>query len=376
MKHLCFVTSSPLTVNFFLAPLLIHLARSYRVTLVVNTGEGVALVPLPGVEIVALDLRRRWSPLVDLKALLGLVILFRRRRFDAVHSISPKSGLLAMLASWLARVPRRLHTFTGQIWAIGRGPRQAFLKMADRCIASCATHVLADSLSQAAFLEANGVVAAGKCAVLGIGSVSGVDTQRFRPDPAARSQQRAELGIAPDATVILFLGRTKVEKGVPELARAFADIAGRHEDAHLLLVGPDEEGLWPSVRQTCAAYAARLHTIGYTFAPERYVAAADVLALPSHREGIGTVIIEAAAAGVPAVASRIYGISDALVDEETGLLHTSGDARDLARQLERLLNDTNLRAKLGTQARARVLRCFEQGHMIRLFEQYYAEIRA
>jgi glycosyltransferase involved in cell wall biosynthesis len=376
MKRICFVTTSPLIVNFFLAPHLVYLAGRHEVTLIVNTGEGVPLVPLPGVEVVTLELRRRWSPLADLKAVLGLVVLFRRRHFDLVHSFSPKAGLLAMLAAMLAGVQRRVHTFTGQIWATGRGPRQAFFKAADYCIARCATHVLADSPSQGEFLIAQGVVAPGRCTVLGLGSVNGVDTQRFRPDGETRSAIRAELGIPQAAIVVLFLGRMKVEKGIPELARAFAALAGRYDHAHLLLVGPDEEGLWPAVEQTCAAYAVRLHTVDYTFAPERYVAAADILALPSHREGFGSVVIEAAAAAVPAVASRIYGVSDAVVDGETGLLHEAGDAQDLARQLERLLTDADLRARLGVQARERVLRSFEQARMTQLLDQFYDEILA
>ena len=374
MKRICFVTTSPLIVNFFLVPHLLHLSRSYAVTLVVNTSENVPLLPLPGVEVVSLGIRRSWSPLADLRALVSLVGLFSKRRFDLVHSFSPKAGLLAMIASRLSGVPRRLHTFTGQVWVTMRGPARVLLKDADKCIGRCATHVLADSPSQRDFVVAQGVVARDHCRVLGAGSITGVDTRRFRRDVEMRSAVRAELAIPQDALVVLFLGRIKKEKGVPELARAFAGIADRQDRAHLLLVGPDEENLSPAIAEECSAHRDRIHMRGYTVAPERYVAAADILALPSHREGFGSVIIEAAAAGVPAVASRIYGITDALVDGETGLLHDPGDANGLARQLERLLADSDLRQKLGSQAQERTLREFRQDRLVQLLADLYGAI--
>jgi len=135
MKRICFVTTSPLIVNFFLAPQLLSLRARYEMTLVVNTGDGVPLVPLPGVDVVSLDLQRRWSPFSDLSAVVRLVSLFARRHFDLVHSFSPKAGLLTMLAARLAGVPRRVHTFTGQIWVTGSWPKRVLLKSADRSIA-------------------------------------------------------------------------------------------------------------------------------------------------------------------------------------------------------------------------------------------------
>ncbi len=376
MKRICFVTTSPLIVNFFLAPHLRHLSKRFEVTLVVNTEEAVPLLPLPGVDIISLRMRRRSAPLADLWALGRLAVLFSRGRFDLVHSFSPKAGLLAMIASRLAGVPHRVHTFTGQVWATMRGPARFLLKTADHWIGRCATHVLADSRSQCEFLVEQRVIARHRCQVLGEGSVTGVDTRRFRPAADARSAVRAELAVPQDAVIVLFLGRIKKDKGVPELARAFASLAGKHDLAHLLLVGPDEESLSSRVADICSVHRDRVHALGYTFAPERYVAASDILVLPSHREGFGSVIIEAAAAGLPAVASRIYGITDAIVEGQTGLLHEPGDWSDLARQLDRLLADPDLRKKLGSGAQERAVREFQQDRLVQLLAEFYAELLA
>src|SRR5690606_31292659 len=114
---------------------------------VTQPGE-VPLAPLPGVEVIALEIRRRIDPLSDIRSLVRLVRLFRRRRFDVVHSFGPKAGFLAMPAAAIAGVPARLHTFTGQVWAARRGVGRALLKTADRVTARAATHVLTDSWSQ------------------------------------------------------------------------------------------------------------------------------------------------------------------------------------------------------------------------------------
>ena len=178
--------------------------------------------------------------------------------------------------------------------------------------------------------------------MLNHGSIAGVDCERFKPDSSARAALRAELGIAADALVFLFIGRLKRDKGVLDLARAFAVLAREDAGCHLLIVGPDEDGLLPEIEQTCADCHARLHVAGLSAAPEHYMDASDVLCLPSYREGFPVTIIEAAAAGLPAIGSRIYGITDAIVEGETGLLFEAGNVQQLALGMRRLASDASL----------------------------------
>jgi glycosyltransferase involved in cell wall biosynthesis len=372
VTSVCFVTTSPLIVNFFLVPHLIHLRKSHTVTLVVNAQEGVALKPLPGIEVISVPIQRKIAPMEDLRTLGTLVALFRRRRFDVVHSFSPKAGLLAITASALAGVPRRIHTFTGQVWATRRGRMRMLLKLADCVVGAVATHVLADSRSQQDYLERQGVVRPGKCQVLGQGSITGVDLDRFRPDVYRRALVRRELQIPDDAFVALFLGRITQEKGVLELVQACRAMSTTHPELHLLLVGPDEEGLLKTLWEP--SLLGRIHIQGYTKFPEHYVAASDVLCLPSHREGFGSVIIEAAAAGVPAVASRIYGVTDAIVEGETGLLHKPGDVNDIARQLARIIEDSTLRFELAQKAKRRAMSEFSQARVTQELSEFYESL--
>jgi glycosyltransferase involved in cell wall biosynthesis len=360
-RRACIVVSSEMTVRAFLARQMAVMQDRYDLTLVVNTSNTRLLQEL-GVRgtLRPMAIVRSMAPLRDLLALVSLAELIRRGDFALVQSMTPKAGLLAMMAARLAGTPVRIHTFTGQVWATRHGFSRTLLKLMDRLIARCATTVLTDSPSQRDFLIREGVAPATDLVVLGNGSVCGVDTDRFRPDAARRRQLRSNLGIPDGAVVLLFAGRLTKDKGVLDLARAFAMLAAERSELHLLVAGPDEQRMRPLMRQLCDACTARVHFLDFTTAPETVMAASDVLCLPSYREGFGNVVIEAAAAGVPAVASRIYGIVDAIEDGRTGLLHEPGDVTGLAAQVRRLVTDEVLRHEFGRAARARVERDFSQ----------------
>lgn len=357
----CVVVASEMTVRTFLVAQLVAMQARYDVTVVVNTANPAFLEDLGVIaRLQALPIERAIAPLRDLRCLARLIRLMRTERFDLVHSMTPKAGLLAMVAGRIARVPVRIHTFTGQVWATRTGIARAALRWLDKTMARAATFALADSQSQRSFLASERVVSASKIAVLANGSVSGVDATRFRPDPMRRRLVRESLGIPMTDVVLLFVGRINRDKGVMDLARAFAILADRRADIRLLVVGPDEEGLTGAIRDVCSRHLARLHFCAYTNAPEDFMTASDVLCLPSYREGFGTVIIEAAVTGLPAVASRIYGVVDAVVDGKTGLLHEPADLSGLTGQLERVISDPELRRSLGAEAQARATRDFSQ----------------
>lgn len=366
-RRLCYVVASDMTAKAFLLDHIRAAAGHFDVTVIANT-TGAGLEGIPA-RVIPLPIARRIAPLADLKVLFRLIEIFRRERFDLVHSVTPKAGLLAALAGAFAQVPARLHTFTGQVWATRRGAGRLLLKALDRVTATLATGVLADSASQRDFLIAEGVVAAAKVRVLCQGSVNGVDAARFRPDPAARERVRAEAEVPAGAVLFLFLGRLARDKGLLDLAHAFSTLEGDW----LMLVGPDEDGIAGEIRAACGAAAARLRVLGSTDAPERFMAAADVLVLPSYREGFGSVILEAAAAGVPAIGARIYGITDAVADGVTGYLVAPREPAALAARMRELAGSAELRRAMGQAARERALRDFSPADLTRAQLAYYEE---
>lgn len=372
--HACFVVSNAFALNAFLAgPIEALRQDGWDVTVAFNSEGGkVVQTVQDNATLAPVGIVRDISPWNDLRALLQLWRLFRAQQFDVVHSITPKAGLLAMLAAIFAGVPSRMHTFVGQVWVTRRGPMRWLLRSLDRLIAWCATQALTDSPSQRDFLVQERVAPAARLAVLAEGSICGVDGQRFRPDPQARAQVREQLGIAPSAPVILYLGRVHPDKGIAELAQAFASLSDAQPDLHLVVVGPDEGGqrlLAPALE----AAPARVHVVGLTPAAERFVAAADVFCLPSYREGFGLSLLEAAAAGVPCVASRIYGITDAVDDGVTGLLVPVRDAAALAGGLRRLVDDPGLRARMGEAARLRAAQRFSSAVLLEAWRELYRQ---
>lgn len=381
MKSVCVATTSPLIVGFFLVPHLQTLRADYQVTLVVNTEEPSPLPADLGVEVVHVAIERKIRLLRDLSALWTLTRLFAARRFDVVHSFGPKAGLLCSMAAFMAGVPNRVHTFTGQVWMTRKGLSRAILKFADRLTAAFTTRLLTDSWSQRDILIEQGVVDAEKCGVLGAGSISGVDTNRFRPSAETRARIRAQLELDEASVVFLFLGRFTVDKGVLDLARAFAAVAhgggppsgSTPTRCALLIVGVDEENLRPQLTSICGSTSS-LRFVEFTRKPEDYIAAADVLCLPSYREGFGSVVIEAAAAGIPAIGSDIYGVRDAIVDGSTGTLFEPGDITQLTAHMQRMLEDADFRRSLGRRAMERAQEEFSQQRIMQAVTGFYAQM--
>ena len=350
MQKICFILTSPLALNAFLLKHLASLADEYSVTVCLNAKEVKVSSHLdPRVEIKHFPISRQTSILADLYVLFCLIAYFLSCRFDAVHTLTPKGGLLGMMAAKFCRIPLRTHIFTGQVWATRRGFSRELLRNLDRLLTYCATDLLADSHSQARFLEAERVARPGAIKVFGSGSISGVDLKRFAHNPERRVRVRAELGVQDGVPLLLFLGRLQRDKGVLLLAKAFSSLVERSQRPHLLFVGPDEEGLTESI---LALAPERCIFVGLTPHPEDYLDAADLLVLPSFREGFGSVIIEAAAMGRPAVASRIYGLTDAVVDGETGILCSPSDDAALKQAIEAALEPDRL-ADLGANAKKR-----------------------
>jgi len=374
-KNIAIVTTSPLPVNFFLQDHVRALSRDYKVSIVVNASNpeelgGIAEV----IEFIPMKIYREIRLLADIAALWGLYRLFCARNFDLIHSMNPKAGLLCMTAAWLARVKCRLHTFTGQVWVTRKGVGRWLLKLMDRITAMLATIVLVDSHSQRDFLLTQGVVSKAGSLVLADGSISGVNLGRFYPDLRQRHAVRQELGISEAAKVVIYVGRLKRDKGVLDLAQAFLEVQCRVSGAVLLLVGPDEDELLPVIIKMLDGPGDHIRYVPYTRVPEHYMRAADILCLPSYREGFGSIVIEAAACEIPAVSSRIYGLTDAVVDGETGLLVTVADVTGFANAIIKLVTNDELRSKQGLAARRRAEKLFNQERITQELLGLYAQL--
>lgn len=373
MKKICFITAVHGSAYSFLRDHMAALQKGYKVYYVCNEPDvNNIMVSCDGYHCV--NIQRKISLINDLKALWHLYKYFKAEKFDAVHSVTPKAGLLTSIAAFIARVPVRIHIYTGQVWANKTGFMKFLLKSMDRLISIFDTHILVDGEGQRQFLIKNRVVTAKNSRVLGSGSICGVNLERFNPSDEVRAEKRKELGIDDSKTVFVFMGRLNHDKGVYELLSAFDRLAAEREDVYLLLFGHDEE----NVRDTFQNYpnikvGDNFCYYGATPEPQKMLQAGDVFVLPTYREGFGSSVIEASALGLPVICSDAYGVMDAMVDDVTGLRCKVGDVDSLYEAMLSLANDTKLQSKLGSKGRERVLKEFDGIRVTDNWLDYYRE---
>jgi glycosyltransferase involved in cell wall biosynthesis len=333
----------------------------------------VALLPaIPGCRYVSVKIPRKVSLIYDFLALLALWKIFRKERFNIVHSMTPKAGLLCAIAAWFAKVPIRIHTFTGQYWVDLKGPSRFFAKGFDWLVGVLNTMCYSDSHGQREFLIEEGVVRAERLKVLGSGSIAGVDLSRF-DESKYGAVSKFELGIPDNSLVLLFVGRITEDKGVNELLGAMMRLVDMGSDVSLILLGPNEMKDSIYLKTVARALKNKLLMPGYSSEPEKYMVASDILILPSYREGFGTVIIEAAAMSVPAISTNIYGLRDA-IGTEGGIVVSPRNPHELMKAIDLLSRNPELRKSMGALAKSRVLEFFSMTKMNRIVVKEYVAL--
>lgn len=333
----------------------------------------------PSLSLIEVVIPRKVELLNDLKSLFKLYKIFRRKNFDIVHSTTPKAGLLVSIAGFLARVPLRIHTFTGQTWVEKSGLSKIVFKYFDKIIIKLNSHCYADSRSQIDFLISERVCQKNEICVLGEGSLAGVNVARFDPKNFTVQQKlelRQVLGISENDVVLIFVGRITKDKGILELIEAFERLHSEGGDVTLLLVGPIDGDLKVDgvPLKSYVVSNDKVKLIGFTESPEKYLSIADVFCLPSYREGFGTVIIESAAMGLPAVASDIYGLCDAVDDGNTGILVEVKNVDDLFCAIRNIVEDKERRQLMGENARCRAEKCFNSSYVSSLVVNEYIRL--
>jgi len=365
-KSICFVATVEFAVSAFLLSHLKELSKYYDLTVIVNLKNPNFLIDKKlDIKLVNINFSRKINIISDLLSLVQLAYLFLIKKYDAVHSITPKAGLLAMIASFLTFTPVRVHCFTGQVWSTKSGLSRLFLKLIDKIIGNLSTQNIVDSKSQYDFLVKENVLNKDKALVFGSGSVSGVDLLKFKPNTKVKSSLRKKLKISPSSFVFVFLGRLNSDKGIHDLINAF--ILTDLKSAYLLLVGPDEENISSKFKGN----QSNIIFSGLISSPQDFLAVSDVLCLPSYREGFGNVVIEAAAIGVPSIVSNIYGLSDAIVLNKTGLAHEPHDVQEITKLMKALFNNRKLVMDLGEAAKKRAISEFDSKILVKHWKIFY-----
>ena len=369
MAELIRTATVGLSLQLLIPGQLAFLSRHFDV-LAVGSGKDVmaAVGRREGVRVEAVEMRRRPSPLADLASLWRLYQLFRREMPLIVHSMTPKAGLLSMLAARLAGVPCRIHTFTGLVFPSRRGVERGLLLRADRLICRLATCVIPEGAGVARDLARFGVTGA-MPQVVGPGNVNGIDSEYFDPavwGPERVMAHRREVLTDPEAFVFIFVGRLVRDKGMAELAEAFVAVqAEMARGIALVLLGDEEptiDPLEPRTRELLERNPGVLRT-GFVDDVRPWLAMADCFVLPSHREGFPNAVLQAAAMGLPSIVTDVNGCNEIIENGHNGLVVPPHDAVALGDAMRRMIDDRCLREALRSRARQSVVPRFERSEV-------------
>lgn len=327
-----------------------------------------------GVPTIVVPMERHISIFKDMKALMALVKVFRREKPDMVHSMTPKAGLLCMLAAKMAHVPVRVHTFTGLVWSTAKGLKRRILMLTDWLTCACATHVIPEGEGVKADLQHH--ITRKPMKVLGYGNVKGVDMERFslRPEivDAAKGLRSRNL------FTFLYVGRIVSDKGVNELVDAFGKLHALNPHCRLVLVGKMEENLDPLKPSTLKKILAvkGIRAVGEKRNDEliAWYAASDCFVLPSYREGFPNTVLEAGAMGLPSIVTDINGSREIVENGKNGIIIPPKDENALIEAMQQMLDNDSKRDSMATAARPMIASRFEKSFVQQCLLDFYHDI--
>lgn len=318
-----------------------------------------------GVRTIGVKMERRVSPLKDLVSLMMITRVLMREKPDMVHSMTPKAGLLCMMAAKMAGVPVRLHTFTGLVWPTATGVSRKILMMTDKITCACATHIVPEGEGVKHDLQR--CITKKPMKVLGYGNVRGVDMDYWK-----RTKERSDGAIF----TFVFVGRLVRDKGINELVAAFVRLHKEYKDTRLLLVGRYEGKLDPILPETIRLIenSDSIEAVGQQKDVRSFYEQSDVLVFPSYREGFPNVVIEAGAMELPSIVTDINGSREIVEHGKNGLIVPSCDEQALYDAMKWMVEHPGDRKQMEKNARPMVANRYEQKFVRQCLKNYYKEI--
>lgn len=373
-KKIIRATTVPTSLETFCKDTLRELNQRYEVVAVSSPLPELDVVATrEGVRTIAVKMERRISVKNDIKSLWQMYKVMRREHPWMVHSMTPKAGLVCMVAAWLARVPRRVHTFTGLVWPTAAGLSRMILKTTDRILCACATHIIPEGNGVKQDLI-NGKITRKPMMVLANGNVRGIDLEHY--DRTPQVMECVEPIRKDGVTTFVFVGRVVRDKGIHELVEAFVRLNKEYPHTRLVLVGRTEAELDPLNDETQQIIESNkaIEAVGEQDDVRPWLAASDVLVFPSYREGFPNVVIEAGAMGLPSIVTNINGCNEIIIPGENGVIIPPRDADALYEAMKDMCENDEKRAYLTKNAREMVASRFDCHIVRRALYDFYASL--
>lgn len=348
--------------------------RGYEIVSVSSPGESLIRLREKGVKVIEVPMERHISMFRDLKSLMRMISVFRKEKPFMVHSMTPKAGMLCMLAAWITRVPCRVHTFTGLVWPTSTGLKRRILMATDWLTCACATHIIPEGRGVMNDLQSH--ITKKPMKVLGYGNVRGVDMEKFSRRTEVEDMAK---GIKTEGIfTFIFVGRIVGDKGINELVSAFAELHKKYKKTRLLLVGRFEKELDPLKAETLNVIDKHtsIELLGPKYGDEllAYYAASDCFVFPSYREGFPNTVMEAGAMGLPSIVTDINGSREIIMDGKNGVIIPSKDVEALYHAMEEMITNSDKTKEYADNAREMIASRFERGFVCKCLYDFYEEI--
>lgn len=365
MQKIIRTSTVAISLDYLLKGQLAFLNTNYEVIAVSGNDEHLkAVAAREKVAIHSIPMQRNISPFKDLISLWQLYRFFRKEKPLIVHSITPKAGLLTMLAAYFAKVPIRIHTFTGLIFPSKSGLLKQILIAMDKILCYCATTIYPEGLGVRQDLIAYKVTKK-PLKVIANGNVNGIDITYFNTkliSCEAKQSLKANLGITPEDFVFIFVGRLVGDKGINELVAAFKKISSVNEGVKLILVGHFEAALDPLKQETIQQISANKNIIPVGFQKDvrPFFAISHCFVFPSYREGFPNVVMQAGAMSLPSIVTNINGCNEIIMEGQNGTIVPVKNVDALGEAMLKMMADHTFRNTLQQNARSMIVNRFEQ----------------
>ena len=360
-KKFFIITTIPLSLIFFMGQVQV-LKKEFDVEVVSSPGEKLdSFSKNEKVKSHVLEMKREISFFNDLKSLLQLVFLFFRERPDVIHGSTPKAGLLSMVSGWMTRVPVRIYYIHGLRYQGAVGMKKKILIVMEKLSCFFATDIFSVSTGVKEVLGKDQITMK-KINIIGNGSVNGVDIDYFSVKNLDIVDIRDHYNISKDDFIFGFVGRIVKDKGINELVNSFLEINKTFVNAKLLLVGNYEEVLSPLGKEIKEEINNNKNIIytGFQSDIRPYLKIMNIFVFPSYREGFGVSLMEAAAMGVPIIATDIIGCNEVIKDGYNGVLVPPKSTTELIKAMKMLLEDKKKLENISNVTRKFVIDKYEQ----------------
>ena len=290
------------------------------------------------VRVIPINIERKISIFKDLKSLIKLYFLFKKEKPLIVHSITPKAGLLSMIASFFSGVPIRIHTYTGLIFPTQKGIKKFVLIFMDKLLCLFATNIYPEGKGVKNDLIRYGITKK-DLKIIANGNVNGIDMDFFDKTHFDQSEIRLlknKLLIQEEDFVFIFVGRIVADKGINELITAFETVSKTNTNVKLLLVGPFEDEFDPLQKETKEIINThkQIISVGYQSDVRPFFSIANALVFPSYREGFPNVVMQAGAMRLPSIVTNINGCNEIIIEGENGWIIPVKDSNAIEKALE------------------------------------------